>query len=151
VAGKSPPAPKPAGNPPTGISNSKPPTPKPAPPLWSAAELANGEFIADFQLSKTADLSKPCTGICVRGQNNPAVLIGTGQAPIVFGPDQVKPGKWYRLRLKLDGKQATATLTETHEANPQTMEATLEAPAKGPIALADLGTPVTFANFFLRE
>lgn len=62
-----------------------------------------------------------------------------------------KPGKWYRLRLKLDGKQATATLTETHEANPQTMEATLEAPAKGPIGLADLGTPVTFANFFLRE
>jgi hypothetical protein len=86
----------------------------------------------------------------VRGQATPAVLIGTGKAPIVFGPEQVKPGKWYRLRLKLDGSQATATLTETQEANPQTKEATLEGAAKGPVGVADFGTPVMFANFFVR-
>jgi len=120
-------------------------------PLWSEAEITNGEFIADFQLSKSADLTKPCTGFCVRGQATPAVLIGTGKAPVVFGPDQVKPGKWYRLRLKLEGSKATATLTETQEANPQTKEATLEAPAKGPVGIADCGTPMTFANFFVRE
>ena len=63
----------------------------------------------------------------------------------------MKPGKWYRLRLKLDGQQATATLTETQEANPQVLEATIEGPAKGTIGIADFGTTVTFANFFIRE
>jgi len=87
----------------------------------------------------------------VRGSNTPAVLIGTGKAPIVFGPDKVQLGKWYRLRLKLDSQQATATLTETQEANPKILEATLEGPAKGPVGIADFGTPVTFANFFVRE
>ncbi len=120
-------------------------------PLWSEAEIANGEFIADFQLPKSADLTKPCTGFCVRGTNTPAVLIGTGNEPIVFGPDKVKPGKWYRVRLKLEGNKATATLTETQDANPQVLEATLEGPAKGPVGIADFGTPVTFANFFLRQ
>jgi hypothetical protein len=120
-------------------------------PLWSEAEITNGEFIADFQLLKSANLNTPCTGFYVRGQTSPAVLIGTGRAPIVFGPDKVKLGKWYRLRLKLDGTKATATLTETQEANPQTLEATLEGPAKGPVGIADFGTPMTFANFFVRK
>lgn len=44
-------------------------------PLWSDAEITNGEFIADLQLSKTADLSKPCTGSSTRGTKTPAVLI----------------------------------------------------------------------------
>ena len=55
-------------------------------PLWSEAEITDGEFIADFQLSKTADLSKPCTAFCVRGKKTPAVLIGTGQAPSSSAP-----------------------------------------------------------------
>ena len=122
-----------------------------SPPLWSDAELANGEFIADFQLLKSANLNTPCTGVYARGATSPTVLIGSGKAPIVFGPDKVKLGKWYRLRLKLDGNQATATLTETQEANPQVQEATLEGKAKGPMGIADFGTPVTFANFFVRE
>ena len=121
-----------------------------ATPLWSEAEIANGEWVADFQLPKAADLTKPCTGFCVRGQAEPAVLIGSGKAPIVFGPEQVKPGKWYRLRLKLDGSQATATLTETQEANPQTKDAKIEGAAKGAVGVADFGTPVVFANFFVR-
>lgn len=120
-------------------------------PLWSETEIANGEIIADFQLLKSASLNTPCAGFCVRGESHPAVLIGTGKAPIVFGPDKVKLGKWYRLRLKLDGKQATATLTETQDANPQVIEATLEGSVKGPVGIADFGTPVTFANFFVRE
>lgn len=122
-----------------------------ATPLWSETEITNGEFIADFQLPKTADLTKACTAFHVRGEKNPTVLIGTGKAPIVFGPDQVKLGKWYRLRLKLEGPKATATLTETQDANPQTLEATIEESAKGPIGIADFGTPMTFANFFLHE
>lgn len=120
-------------------------------PLWSEAELGNGEFIADFQLLKTADLTKDCVGFCVRGNPDPAVIIGTGSAPIVFGPDQVKLGKWYRLRLKLDGNNATATLTEPQDANPQTAEALIKGAAKGPVGPADLGQSVTFANFFVRE
>ncbi|MDI1313995.1 hypothetical protein, partial [Prosthecobacter sp.] len=111
----------------------------------------NGEFIADFQILKSANLNTPCTGFHVRGEKNPIVLIGTGKAPIVFGPDKVKPGKWYRLRLKLEGPKATAKLTETQDANPQTKEATLESDAKGPVGVADFGTPMTFANFFVRQ
>ncbi|WP_395746245.1 family 16 glycoside hydrolase [Prosthecobacter sp.] len=122
-----------------------------AAPLWSEAEIANGEFIADFQLPKGADLAQACAGLCVRGQKSPAVLIGAGKAPIVFGADKVKPGKWYRVRLKLEGSKATATLTEPQDANPQVQEGTLEASAKGPVGVADLGKPVTFANFFVRE
>ena len=63
----------------------------------------------------------------------------------------MKLGKWYRVRLKLDGTQATATLTEPQDANPQVIEATLESSPRGPIGIADFGTPVTFANFFVRE
>lgn len=120
-------------------------------PLWSESEIANGEFIADFHLSKNADLTKACVGLCVRGETNPAVLIGTGKAPIVFGADKVKPGKWYRIRLTLDGSKVTATLTEPQDANPQVIETTLEGKAKGPVGIADLGTSTIFANFFLRE
>lgn len=120
-------------------------------PLWSEAAIANGEFIADFQLLKSANLNTPCAGFCVHGETHPAILIGTGKAPIVFGPDKVKLGKWYRLRLKLDGKQATATLTETQDANPQVIEATLEGSTKGPVGIADFGISVNFANFFVRE
>ncbi len=139
-----------------------------APALWSETEIATGEFIVDFQLPKTVDLNKPCAGICVRGKNNPAVIIGTGKAPIVFGPDKVKLGKWYRLRLKLEGQRAllsdgvkpsyklgtskiTATLTETQGANPQAQEAPLEGQFQGRIGIADFGTPMTFANFFVRD
>ena len=120
-------------------------------PLWSEAEIANGEFIADLQLPKSAYLSNPCTGFCIRGEKNPAVLIGTSKAPIVFGPDKVKLGKWYRFRLKLNGRQATATLSETQEATPQALETTLECPTKGLVGIAEFGTPVAFANFFIRE
>ena len=55
------------------------------------------------------------------------------------------------LRLKLDDKQATATLTETQNANPQVLEATLEGSPKGPVGIVDFGTAVTVANFFVRE
>lgn len=120
-------------------------------PLWSEAQIADGEFIADFQLPKGADLSKPCTGFYVRGGDKPAVLIGAGSASIVFGADKVKPGKWYRVRITLASTKATATLTEPQDANPQAVEGTLENTAKGAVGVADLGSPVTFANFFVRE
>lgn len=119
-------------------------------PLWSEAELADGEYIADFQLPKGADLSRPCAGFCVRGQASPAVLIGSGTAPIVFGSAQVKPGKWYRMRLSLSGSKATSTLTEPQDANPQIQQGTLPT-AKGPVGIADLGQPATFANFFVHD
>ncbi|MBE2283953.1 MAG: DUF1080 domain-containing protein [Prosthecobacter sp.] len=120
-------------------------------PLWSEAELGDGEFIADFQILKTADLNKDYVGLCVRGNPDPVVIIGAGDAPIVFGPDKVKLGKWYRVRLKLDGNKATATLTEPQDANPQTAEGLIKGSAKGPVGPADLGQPVTFANFFIHE
>jgi hypothetical protein len=119
--------------------------------LWSEAEIGEGEFIADFQVLKSADLNRPCAGFCVRGKSAPLVLVGTGSAPVVFGPDKVKPGKWYRLRLSLTGGKVTATLTEPQDANPQVMEATVELPAKGAVGIADFGTPVNFANFFVRD
>src|SRR5262249_914350 len=97
-----------------------------ASPLWSETEIANAEYIADFPLHKDADLSRASTGFCVRGEKTPAVLIGSGTAPIVLGADKVKPGKWYRVRLKLEGSKATATLTEPQDANPQVVESTLE-------------------------
>ena len=124
---------------------------QPASPLWSETEIANGEYIADFQLPKDADLSRACSGFCVRGQAAPAVLIGSGTAPIVFGADKVKPGKWYRVRLTLNGRKATATLTEPQDANPQVVEGILEGAAKGPVGVADFGTAASFANFFVRE
>lgn len=120
-------------------------------PLWSETELGDGEFIADLQILKSADLAKDYAGFCVRGNPEPVVIFGTGSAPIVFGPDQVKPGKWYRLRLKLDGNKVLATLTEPQDANPQTAEALIKGNTKGPVGPADLGQPVTFANFFVRE
>lgn len=120
-------------------------------PLWSEAEMANGEFIADFQLPKRADLTRACAAFHVRGESHPAVIIGTGKAPIVFGADKVKPGRWYRVRLTLDGSKATATLTEPQDANPQVVEGVLEGSATGPVAVADLGSPAIFANFFIRK
>ena len=119
--------------------------------LWSDAEIANGEFIADVQIPKDADLSKPLAGFSVRGAERPVVIFGTGDAPIVFGADKVKPGKWYRLLLSLEGSQLKATLTEPQDANPQIVEANVDLPAKGPVGVADLGTSVTFANFFVRD
>ena len=35
--------------------------------------------------------------------------------------------------------------------DPQVMEATVELPAKGAVGIADFGTPVNFANFFVRD
>lgn len=124
---------------------------QPATPLWSETEIADGEYIADFQLPKDAVLTRACAGLCVRGQAAPAVLIGSGTAPIVFGADKVKPGKWYRVRLTLSGSKATATLTEPQDANPQVVEGRLEGAAKGPVGVADFGGAVSFANFFVRE
>ena len=119
--------------------------------LWSVAEIANGEFIADVQIPKDADLSQALAGFSVRGAERPIVIFGTGDAPIVFGADKVKPGKWYRLRLSLEGSHLKATLTEPQDANPQVVEANVNLPAKGPVGVADLGTSVTFANFFIRD
>ena len=93
----------------------------------------------------------PAPDFCVHCETHPAVLIGTGKAPVVFGPDKVKLGKGYRLRLKLDGQQATATLTETQDTDPQVIEATLAGSPKDPVGITDFGTPVTFATFFIRS
>ena len=77
---------------------------------------------------------------------------GTGKAPIGFAPpNKAKLSKWYRLRLKLDGPKATATLTEPQDSNPQVIEAALEGSPRGPVGIANFGTPETFANFFVRE
>ncbi len=123
----------------------------PSTPLWSEAEIADGEFIADFQLPKNADLNRACTAFHVRSESKPAVLIGTGSAPIVFGAEHVKPGKWYRLRITLAGTKVTATLTEPQDANPQSLEGTLEAKGKGAVGVADLGHSLILANLFIRE
>lgn len=120
-------------------------------PLWSEAEVADGEFIADFQLPKDADLTRPCAAFHVRGADKPAVLIGAGSAPMVFGADKVKVGKWHRVRITLSGNKAIATLTEPQDLNPQVLEGVVEGSARGPVGVADLGVPLTFANFFVRD
>ena len=56
------------------------------PALWSETEIANGEFIADFQLPKSADLTKPCSGFCVRGTNTPAAISAPAKPPSSSAP-----------------------------------------------------------------
>lgn len=120
-------------------------------PLWAAVEVADCQVICDIQLPKGADLSKPCAGLYVRNNSRPLVLFGAGDSTIAIGSDKVKPNQWYRIKAIIKGNSVAVRLTESQEANPQTFEATVEMPAKGPIGLADFGTAVTYGNIYLAE
>lgn len=121
------------------------------PALWSQEEFGDCEVIADVQLPKEADLSRPVAGLCVRGLSHPLVMFGQGKAPVVLGADKVKPGRWYRVKALLKGSTAKVLITEAQEANPQTFEVTVDMGARGSIGLADLTQEVTYANVFVRE
>ena len=122
------------------------------PALWSQQEYGDCEVICDVNLPKDVDLSKPAAGLCVRGLSHPLVMFGAGgKAPISLGPDQVSPGKWYRIRALLKGNQAQVTLTEAQDANPRSFEITVDHGASGSIGLADLTQAVSYANIYVRS
>ena len=120
-------------------------------PLWSESAIGNGKVICDIQLPKDADLSKPCAGLFVRGQDLPLVLFGAGDASLVLGAGKVKPGQWYRVKATLDGASATVLVTESQEANPQSFDVKVDPSAKGPVGLADFGAAATYGNIYLAE
>ncbi len=120
--------------------------------LWSEGAFGDCEVICDVNLPKDVDLSKPAAGLCVRGLSHPLVILGAGgKAPIMLGPDQVKPGKWYRIRALLKGNSAKVTITEAQDANPKTFEVTVDHSATGSIGLADLSQAAGYGNIFVRE
>jgi hypothetical protein len=120
-------------------------------PLWSEAVLGDGEWIADVNLPKEADLTKAWAGLCVRGMEKPLIVFGAGEAPFVLGPDQVKAGGWYRCRVRLAGQRVVLTVSEPQDANERVFEAVVEMPGSGAVGAADLGWGVGFANFHVRE
>jgi hypothetical protein len=120
--------------------------------LWSQASFGDCEVICDVNLPKDVDLSKPAAGLCVRGLSQPLVIFGAGgKAPIMLGPDQVKPGKWYRIKALLQGNRARVIITEAQEANPKTFEVNVDHSATGSIGLADLSQAAGYGNIFVRE
>lgn len=122
------------------------------PALWSEAEFGDCEIICDVNLPKNADLTKPTAGLCVRGLSHPLVEFGAGgKAPIILGPEQIQPGRWYRIKANLVGKIAKVVITEAQEKNPQTFEVEVDMNAKGRIGLADLSKVASYANIFVRK
>jgi hypothetical protein len=120
--------------------------------LWSQASFGNCEVICDVNLPKDVDLSKPAAGLCVRGLSHPLVIFGAGgNAPIMLGPDQVKPGKWYRIKALLQGNSAKVIITEAQDAHPKTFEVNVDHSATGSIGLADLSQAAGYGNIFIRE
>ena len=120
--------------------------------LWSQASFGNCEVICDVNLPKDVDLSKPAAGLCVRGLSHPLVIFGAGgKAPIMLGPDQVKPGKWYRIKALLQGNSARVIITEAQDAHPKTFEVNVDHSATGSIGLADLSQAAGYGNIFIRE
>jgi hypothetical protein len=120
--------------------------------LWSQESFGDCEVICDVNLPKDVKLDKPAAGLCVRGLSDPLVSFGTGgKAPVVLGPDQIKAGKWYRIKALLKGNTAKVTITEAQDANPQTFEVTVDHGATGSIGLADLSQNVSYANIFVRQ
>jgi hypothetical protein len=120
--------------------------------LWSQASFGNCEVICDVNLPKDVDLSKPAAGLCVRGLSHPLVIFGAGgKAPIMLGPDQVKPGKWYRIKALLQGNSAKVIITEAQDAHPKTFEVNVDHSATGSIGLADLSQAAGYGNIFIRE
>ncbi|SKA81137.1 protein of unknown function [Prosthecobacter debontii] len=121
------------------------------PALWSEESFGDCEIIADINLPKGTDLTKPAAGLCVRGLSHPLVMFGQGKASIVLGPDQVKAGQWYRVKATLKGKTAQVLITEPKDENPQTFEVTVDMGAQGRIGLADLTQAVSYSNIYVRE
>ncbi len=122
------------------------------PALWSQQEFGDCEVICDVNLPKDADLTKPVAGLCVRGLSHPLVIFGAGgKAPVMLGTDQVKAGRWYRIKALLKGGKAKVVITEAQEANPQTFEVTVDHGPRGSIGLADLSQAAGYANVFVRE
>ncbi len=120
--------------------------------LWSQASFGNCEVICDVNLPKDVDLSKPAAGLCVRGLSHPLVIFGAGgNAPIMLGPDQVKPGKWYRIKALLQGNSAKVIITEAQDAHPKTFEVNVDHSTTGSIGLADLSQAAGYGNIFIRE
>jgi hypothetical protein len=120
--------------------------------LWSQASFGDCEVICDVNLPKDVDLSKPAAGLCVRGLSHPLVIFGAGgKAPIMLGPDQVKPGKWYRIKALLNGNSAKVIITEAQDAHPKTFEVNVDHSATGSIGLADLSQAAGYGNIFVRE
>ncbi len=120
--------------------------------LWSQASFGDCEVICDVNLPKDVDLSKPAAGLCVRGLSHPLVIFGAGgKAPVMLGPDQVKPGKWYRIKALLNGNSAKVIITEAQDAHPKTFEVNVDHSATGSIGLADLSQAAGYGNIFVRE
>ena len=119
--------------------------------LWTEQEYGDCEVICDVQLPKDTDLGKPAAGLCLRGHSHPVVMLGQGEAPVVLGPDQISPGKWYRIKASLQGDKLKVLVTETQEANPRSFEATVDRNPRGNIGLADLAQPVVYGNVNVRE
>ncbi len=120
--------------------------------LWSDEDFGDVEVICDVFLPKGVDLGKPAAGLCVRGHSHPLVMFGAGGlASVSLGPDQVRPGAWYRVKAALRGREAEIVITEKQDQNPQTFRVEFDASARGRIGLADLTQAVSYANVFVRS
>jgi hypothetical protein len=120
-------------------------------PLWSETEIANGEFIADFQLLKSADLSNTLHrhSACVakksrrphRHRQSPHRLRSrqSETRQMVSPPPQTRRHQSHRHPHRNPGRQSAGDRSHTRR------------PSQRPVGIADFGTPVTFANFFVRE
>jgi hypothetical protein len=106
--------------------------------LWSEQSFRDFELIIDWR--STSKL--PANGdsaICLRGAEMAKVKIDGSSRP---------PGQWNRFFITMRGDRLTVAL------NDKTVSENVELPgipASGPIGLQHYGSPIQFANIYIRE
>jgi hypothetical protein len=119
----------------------------PGSPLWSEATFGDAELIFDVKANK-------------QSEREPAILIGKPGEPakvslaaLMPGADPAKKsefelGKWHRVMLTL--KAGTLSMTINGKAVHQ-QEFAATGDTQRSFGIEDIGTELTFANFYLRE
>jgi hypothetical protein len=116
-------------------------------PLWTEREFGDVEFIADI---KVGAKSNTAPAILVRGKDNAQTrivlseLLPTASSPIAG----VNPSNWNRIAVIIQDDAAIVTINETEV---RRLQLGPDVPKRGAIGLVDVGGPVEFANFYVRE
>ena len=105
--------------------------------LSSLRNFGDCELIWDARVAEKGGVTVP-SGLRLRG----------AELPAAFAAASAPTDKWQRYKLTVKGREATL---QVGDAAP--IKATLpeSRPASGPVGLVDTGTPMEFANFYVRE
>jgi hypothetical protein len=115
-------------------------------PLWTEAEFGDCEFMADIKIAKGATTAPT---LLLRGSDTSDSTVSLAELiPPTDTAGPVKVGGWNRVLITTKGRDVVLTING-QEIRRQQLP--LNAPARGPIGLADNGVETEFASLFARE